>query len=193
MENKKDNGLEDISVKETLKTEENPSSEKAETSKPSAPEAPKEEAPKTKSKEEELSQELSDTKEKMMRVLAEYDNFRKRSQKEKDGIYDRAVAETVSKFIPIVDNMERAVQQECSDQEYAKGISLINDMLSKVLDGLKVEEFGKIGDEFNAEMHSAVMHIDDENLGENVIANVMQKGYKIGDKVIRFAVVTVAN
>lgn len=188
MENKKDenlkgNNLEDLSVEETLQENEEASKE----------EATQEEAPKEKSKEEELSESLAETNDKLMRILAEYDNFRKRSQKEKDSLYDRAVADTVSKFIPIVDNIERATAQECSDPEYAKGVNLIKDMLMTILGDLKVEEFGCEGDEFDASMHNAVMHIDDENLGENVIANVMQKGYKIGDKVIRFAVVTVAN
>ena len=142
---------------------------------------------------DELQKSLNETNDKLLRVLAEYDNFRKRSQKEKASIYPEAVADTVAKFVPIVDNFERALEQSCNDAEYEKGIKLIYDMLLSILNDLGVEEIGTVGEEFDANLHNAVMHIEDENLGENVIANIMQKGYKIGDKVVRFATVTVAN
>lgn len=142
---------------------------------------------------DEIQKSLNETNDKLLRVLAEYDNFRKRSQKEKASIYPEAVADTVAKFIPIVDNFERALEQSCSDTEYEKGIKLIYDMLSNILNDLGVEEIGTVGEEFDANLHNAVMHVEDENLGENTIANIMQKGYKIGDKVVRFATVTVAN
>ncbi|MEG1993860.1 MAG: nucleotide exchange factor GrpE [Oscillospiraceae bacterium] len=142
---------------------------------------------------DELQNSLSETSDKLLRVLAEYDNYRKRSQKEKDSIYPQAVSDTVARFIPIIDNFERALEQSCADAEYEKGIKLIYDMLSSILKDLGVEEIGTVGEEFDANLHNAVMHVDDENLGDNVIASIMQKGYKIGDKVVRFATVTVAN
>lgn len=142
---------------------------------------------------EQLQKSLREKNDKLLRVLAEYDNYRKRSQKEKDGIYPQAVADTVSKFIPIIDNFERALELDCPDTEYEKGIKLIYDMLKSILNDLGVEEVGTVGEEFDANIHNAVMHVDDENLGENVIASIMQKGYKIGDKVVRFATVSVAN
>ena len=187
----KKNNLEDLSVKETLKTGEETEENLAEAEEAPKEQEPQEEAP--LSREEELEASLAESNDKLMRILAEYDNFRKRSQKEKDSIYDRASAETVAKFIPVVDNMERAMAQECKDEEYAKGIKLIMDALMSTLDSLGVKEFGEVGEEFDAERHNAVMHIEDENLGENVVANVLQKGYTLGDRVIRFAVVTVAN
>ena len=128
-----------------------------------------------------------------LRVAAEYDNFRKRTIKEKEASYGNGRADTVAKFLPIYDNLERALNQETADAAYKKGVELTMNELMKIFTGLGVEVFGNVGEEFDPDLHNAVMHIDDENLGENVIAQVFQKGFKVGEKVIRFALVQVAN
>lgn len=140
-----------------------------------------------------LKNELNAQTEKYMRILAEYDNFRKRSQKEKEAIYPRAVGDTVEKFLPIIDNFERAMSCECSDENFKKGMDMIFQSFMNTLKGLNVEIVGEVGETFNPELHNAVMHIEDENYGENQITQVLQKGYKIGDRVVRYAMVQVAN
>ena len=142
---------------------------------------------------EKLQKQISELNDKYMRLIAEYDNYRKRSQKEKDAIYPDAVAATVEKFLPLSDNFERAMSFECKDEEFKKGMVMIENSLSDIFKGLNVESIGEAGEQFDPNMHNAVMHIDDESLGENVITDVFQKGYKIGDKIIRFAMVKVAN
>ena len=128
-----------------------------------------------------------------LRVAAEYDNFRKRTVKEKEASYGNGKADAVAKILPIYDNLERALNQETSDAAYKKGVEMTMNELVKIFTGLGVEIFGNPGDAFDPNLHNAVMHIDDENLGENVIAQVFQKGFKIGDKIVRFAMVQVAN
>lgn len=162
-----------------------------------AEEAAKEEAPKAEAPQEsELEQArkaLAAEHDKYLRLAAEYDNFRKRSIKEKDARYADAKADTVAKFLPVYDNLERALANETSDEAYKKGVELIMTELKKIMTGLGVEEFGEKGDAFDPNAHNAVMHIENEELGENVIAQVFQKGFRMGDKVIRHAVVQVAN
>ena len=128
-----------------------------------------------------------------LRVAAEFDNFRKRTIKEKEASYGNGKADAVAKILPIYDNLERALNQETADAAYKKGVELTMNELLKIFTGLGVEVFGNVGDEFDPNLHNAVMHIDDENLGENVIAQVFQKGFKMGEKVVRFAMVQVAN
>ncbi len=128
-----------------------------------------------------------------LRVAAEFDNFRKRTIKEKEASYGNGKADAVAKILPIYDNLERALNQETADAAYKKGVELTMNELLKIFGNLGVEVFGNPGDEFDPNLHNAVMHIDDENLGENVIAQVFQKGFKIGEKVVRFAMVQVAN
>ena len=128
-----------------------------------------------------------------LRVAAEFDNFRKRTIKEKEASYGNGKADAVAKMLPVYDNLERALNQETSDAAYNKGVEMTMNELTKIFTSLGVEIFGNVGDEFDPNLHNAVMHIDDENLGENVIAQVFQKGFKIGDKVVRFAMVQVAN
>jgi molecular chaperone GrpE len=131
--------------------------------------------------------------DRYLRTLAEYDNFRKRSQREKEAVYPAAVAGTVEKFLPVVDSFERALACECADAEFKKGVEMIYESLCSTLKDLKVEELGAVGEAFDANLHNAVMHVEEEGLGENVISAVLQKGYRIGDRVIRYAMVTVAN
>ena len=128
-----------------------------------------------------------------LRIAAEYDNFRKRTVKEKEASYGNGKADAVAKMLPVYDNLERALNQETSDAAYKKGVEMTMNELVKIFTALGVEIFGNIGDEFDPNLHNAVMHIDSEELGENVIAQVFQKGFKIGDKVVRFAMVQVAN
>ena len=128
-----------------------------------------------------------------LRLAAEYDNFRKRTIKEKDAAYGNGKAGAVEKLLPVYDNLERAVNQPCTDEAYKKGVEMTMTELVNIFTSLGVEIFGNVGDEFDPNIHNAVMHVDNEELGENTISMVFQKGFKIGDKVVRFAMVQVAN
>ena len=128
-----------------------------------------------------------------LRLAAEYDNFRKRTVKEKEASYGNGKADAVEKLLPVYDNLERALNQPTEDAAYKKGVEMTMNELVKIFSGLGVEIFGNPGDAFDPNLHNAVMHIDDENLAENTVSMVFQKGFKLGDKVIRFAMVQVAN
>ncbi len=128
-----------------------------------------------------------------LRLAAEFDNFRKRTVKEKEASYGNGKADAVAKLLPVYDNLERALNQETADAAYKKGVELTMNELVKIFTGLGVEIFGNVGDPFNPNIHNAVMHIESEELEENTISTVFQKGFKIGDKVVRFAMVQVAN
>lgn len=141
-----------------------------------------------------LQEELDSIKEQMLRLTAEYANFRKRSDKEKSETYSYATAKTVEAFLPVFDNLERALSAEQSDYEaLKKGVQMTFDGLVNTLEKLGVKAFGEPGEQFDPNMHNAVMHIEDEELDENVITDVFQKGYKLNDKVIRPAMVKTAN
>lgn len=143
---------------------------------------------------EALEKELAAAKEAHIRTLAEYDNFRKRSAREKEGTWIEAKASCVSELLPMLDNFDRALSVTDSDfDSYKKGVEMIYQGFTETLKKLGVEAFGEEGDSFDPNFHSAVMHVDDENLDENVLAQVFSKGYKIGDKVLRPAMVKVAN
>ncbi len=128
-----------------------------------------------------------------LRLAADYDNFRKRTAKEKEASYGNGKADAVAKLLPIYDNLERALNQETADAAYKKGVEMTMTELVKIFTGLGVEIFGNVGEQFDPELHNAVMHMESEELEENTIAAVFQKGFKIGDKVVRFAMVQVAN
>ena len=128
-----------------------------------------------------------------LRLAAEYDNFRKRTIKEKEASYGNGKADAVAKMLPVYDNLERALNQETSDAAYKKGVEMTMNELVKIFTSLGVEIFGNVGDEFDPNLHNAVMHIENEDMDENSISAVFQKGFKIGDKVVRFAMVQVAN
>ena len=128
-----------------------------------------------------------------LRVAAEFDNFRKRTVKEKEASYGNGKADAVAKMLPVYDNLERALNQETSDAAYKKGVEMTMNELVKIFTSLGVEIFGNVGDEFDPNLHNAVMHIDSDELEENTLSQVFQKGFKIGDKVVRFAMVQVAN
>ena len=152
---------------------------------------------KKSSKEEEkiaaLEKENADLNDKFLRICAEYDNFRRRSQKEKDALYGDIKANTVMQFLPVYDNLERALKQNTEDEAYKKGVEMIMTQFCTTLEKLGVTEIKCLGEKFDPTMHNAVMHVDDEEKGENEIVEVFQKGFKLGDKVIRFAMVKVAN
>ena len=146
--------------------------------------------------EEKIAQELAAEKDRHLRLRAEYDNYRKRTTAEKLQIYDDATARAIKEILPLADSVTQALIQlegkEVPD-EFRKGIELIAQQLKISLEKLKVEPFGEIGDAFDPALHNAVSMTEDENLGENTVAAVYQKGYKIGDKIIRHAMVVVAN
>jgi molecular chaperone GrpE len=128
-----------------------------------------------------------------LRVAAEFDNFRKRTIKEKEASYGNGKADAVAKMLPVYDNLERALQQETADAAYKKGVEMTMTQLTKIFTDLGVEIFGNVGDAFDPNLHNAVMHVEDDTVEENTIVQVFQKGFKIGEKVVRFAMVQVAN
>ena len=137
--------------------------------------------------------ELAAERERYMRLYAEYENFRKRSVRERELIYSDVRGDTVLKFLPIYDNLLRAAEHETADDAYKKGIELIVTQFKDVLDKLGVTEISSVGETFDPEMHNAVMHVDDDEKGENEIVEEFQKGFKLGDRVLRFSMVKVAN
>ena len=144
-------------------------------------------------KSEELEKQLAAANDKYLRICAEYDNFRRRSQKEKDALYGDIKADTVQKFLPVYDNLERALKQGTEDEAYRKGVEMIMTQFNSTLEKLGVTAIESLGQTFDPSLHNAVMHVDDETKGENEIVEVFQQGFKLGDKVIRFAMVKVAN
>lgn len=145
-------------------------------------------------KVKKLEEELAAQKDKYMRLAAEYDNYRKRTANEKLSLYDDATAKAVTELLPVADSVRMALDNLANaDPEIVKGIELISNQLDKSFEKLKIESFGKIGDEFDPNLHNAISKVESEELGENTIAQVFQTGYRIGDKIIRHAMVQVAN
>ena len=128
-----------------------------------------------------------------LRLAADYDNFRKRTIKEKEASYANGKADAIEKLLPVYDNLERALNQPTEDAAYKKGVEMTMTQLVSIFEGLGVEIYGAAGDTFDPNLHNAVMHTEDDTLGENTIAQVFQKGFKMGEKIIRFAMVQVAN
>ena len=133
------------------------------------------------------------SKDQFLRLAAEYDNYRKRTAKEKESLWTDAKADTVQAFLPVYDNLERALKQDTADEAFKKGVEMTMNQLKEVFARLGVTEIEAQGQPFDPNLHNAVMHIEDENLGENTIAQVFQAGFMLGEKVIRFAMVQVAN
>ena len=146
-----------------------------------------------KSESEVLAAGLAELNEKYLRLAAEYDNYRKRTAKEKEGIYANARIDTVTAFLGVHDNLERGIRQYEEDSPHRQGLEMIMKQFDAALESLGVTEIKAEGAEFDPNIHNAVMHVDDENLGENVVAEVFEKGFMLGDKVLRFATVKVAN
>jgi len=151
-------------------------------------------------KEKELNEKLSkvkdeleDIKDRHTRLIAEFDNLKKRSAKEREGLYNSIMSDVISSFLPVIDNLEKAAEAESKDEEYKKGIELVLKQFKDVLSANGVKEIEAVGQPFDPELHEAVSMIQDENLGEKIVASEYRKGYKIGNKVIRHSMVVVAN
>lgn len=140
-----------------------------------------------------LQEELEAQKDAYLRLRAEYDNFRKRTAKERLEIADTVKSNVLTEILGVIDNFERAMSAPCSDDEYKKGINMINDKFYSILKNLGVEEINPEGEEFDPSIANAISQVEDEELGANVVTQVFQKGYRIGDKIVRYAMVSVAN
>ena len=183
MPKKKHENVEETKVKEEQTAAEETSEEKED-------ETVDERDEKIKSLEEELNTQ----KDKYVRLAAEYDNYRKRTANEKLSLYDDATAKAVTELLPVADSMRMALENmKDADPEILKGMELVSNQLAKSFEKLKVESYGNIGDEFDPNIHNAISKVESDELGENTIAQVFQTGYKIGDKIIRHAMVQVAN
>ena len=141
----------------------------------------------------QVDEKLAQAEEKYLRLAAEYDNYRKRTAKEKESAWTNAKAQTVAAFLPVYDNLERALKQQTTDEAYAKGVEMTMKGLQDALSGLGVEQIPALGETFDPNRHNAVMHVEDDAAEENTVVEVFQQGFTCGDKVIRFAMVKVAN
>ncbi|MCH3973016.1 MAG: nucleotide exchange factor GrpE [Oscillospiraceae bacterium] len=185
----------------TEETESPAQPEKAEKTDKQAAKTDKKESRKLKEEVAKLQDELAaakteqeQEKDRLLRTVAEYDNYRKRTEREKTALYADATADTVKEFLSVADNLERALEQEtCSAEDLRKGVEMVQKQMTSALEKLGVESMGAAGEPFDAQLHNAVSHVEDGDLGENVIAEVYQKGYRLGDKVVRHAMVKVAN
>ena len=155
--------------------------------------SPKESESDNESEVEKIKKEYDALNDKFLRTLAEYDNFRKRSQREKDAIYTDAMCDTAAKIIPIIDNFERALEFECTDAEFKKGVEMIHNSLKEVMTSLGISEIDAMGNPFDPNTQNAVMHVEDDSVGEDIVVEVFQKGYTMKGKVLRHAMVKVAN
>lgn len=172
----------------TPEKENEPQTETAEETEAQAAEAGE------KDEMKKLAEELAASKEAHIRTLAEYDNYRKRSTREKLAAYGDAKVDCIKELLPVIDNFERALAAEATDLEsFKKGIEMTYSSFMEIVKKLGVESFGEAGEQFDPNVHNGVMHVEDEALGENVIADVFSKGYKLGDKILRPAMVKVAN
>ena len=181
---------------EELMTEETAEAvEAAEPAEEAAPEQKK--GKKKKSKEAEALEaceaEKKELEDRYLRLMAEYDNYRRRTQKERENVYPDAVANTLKELLPLLDNLQRALDTPCADENYLTGIKMIQTGFEEYLKKMGVETFGKAGEPFDPNLHNAVMHTEDDRVGESTITQVFQKGFKLGEKIVRFAMVQVAN
>lgn len=149
------------------------------------------EQPESESEADKISAELEETKDRLLRTMAEYDNFRKRSAREKDALRADIISNVTSKFLPVMDNLERALGADCSDENYKNGVKMIYDSFMETLSGLGVEEIESDGAVFDPSCHQAVQRVAEGDAESGTVVQTFAKGYKIGDKVIRFAVVAV--
>ena len=144
-------------------------------------------------KEDPIQKQLAQQEDRFLRLAAEYDNYRKRTAKEKEALWNDAKADTAIAFLPVYDNLERALKQPTADEAYKKGVEMTMNQLKEIFTKLGITEIPALGENFDPNLHNAVMHVEDETLGENVVAEVFQAGFQLGEKVIRFAMVKVAN
>ena len=192
-ETKQTSPAEEEEQKQTEAPQEEPKSKKEEKKAKKDKKAEEKAAETPKAPEPDPVQELRGANDRYLRLLAEYDNFRKRSQKEKDNLYGDIKADTVAKFLPVYDNLSRALAQSTEDEAYRKGVEMIMAQFCTTLEKLGVTKIESLGKTFDPKLHNAVMHVEDEAKGGNEIVEVFQDGFLIGDKVIRFAMVKVAN
>ena len=142
---------------------------------------------------EQLRAELATEKDRYLRLAAEYDNYRKRSQREREALYTEVICETISKILPIYDNLARALAAPCTDEAFYKGVEMIMTQFMEVLERLGVSKIPSVGEKFNPDLHDAVMHVEDNSVGESVVVEEFRTGFIMGDKVIRYSTVKVAN
>ena len=152
-----------------------------------------EETPANNAELEQAKAALAAQEDKYLRLAAEYDNYRKRTAKEKESLWTDVKADTAAAFLPVYDNLERAMNQATADEAYKKGVEMTMNQLKEVFKKLGIEEIPALGEQFDPNLHNAVMHIENEELGENVVSQVFQAGFRCGEKVIRFSMVKVAN
>ena len=182
-------------IKEEVKTQPEKAEENSAGKKEDKKAAKKDSKPTEEKKEEQSSpaEELKGANDRYLRLLAEYDNYRKRSQKEKDSLYADIKSDTVAKFLPVYDNLVRALAQSTEDEAYRRGVEMIMTQFNTTLEKLGATRIESLGQKFDPSLHNAVMHVEDEEKGENEIVEVFQEGFMMGEKVIRFAMVKVAN
>ena len=185
---------------EEVKEEQTAAAEESQEETEAAPAETPEEAPKAEEKpaeekkaEKDPAAELAAMNDKYLRLMAEYDNYRKRSQKEKDALYGDIKANTLKTFLPVYDNLVRALAQQTEDEAYKKGVEMIMTQFNSTMEKLGVTPMDCLGQKFDPAFHNAVMHVEDEEKGENEIVEVFQQGFMLGDRVVRFAMVKVAN
>lgn len=152
-----------------------------------------EEAPAEPTREELLEAELNSEHDKFLRLAAEYDNFRKRTQKEREALYTDVKANTVASLLPVYDNLERALAAECTDEAFYKGVEMTMTQLKSIFESIGVSEIPAVGEKFDPNFHNAVMQVEAEGTESGTIVAEFQKGFKLGDKIIRFSMVQVAN
>ena len=190
-EKKNEEVIEETETAQTEEKAETPKEEKKEKARKDKAEKKKED--KAAPQEEKKAEPPQAQSDAYLRLLAEYDNYRKRSQREKDALYADIKADTLLKFLPVYDNLVRALKQPTEDEAARKGIEMIMTQFCTTMEKLGVEKIESLGRTFDPTLHNAVMHVDDETKGENEIVEVFQEGFRLGDKVIRFAMVKVAN
>ena len=178
---------------ETVVTDQAPKAEEAEEKAGDTTQKSEKTEKKTETKEEKKTEPPQGASDAYLRLLAEYDNYRKRSQKEKDNLYADVRADVVTKFLPVYDNLVRALAQATEDEAFRKGVEMIMTQFEQTLEKLGVTKIESLGQTFDPNRHNAVMHVEDSEKGENEIVEVFQEGFRLGDKVIRFAMVKVAN
>ena len=187
---------EETPIEEAVPQQETPEVPAAETNE--TPEAPSTEEvadspSELETKLAETEQSLAEKEKQYQYLAAEYDNFRRRSAKEKTEAYSKAKADAALAFLPVYDNLQRALAAPCGDEAYVKGVEMTMTQLKQVLEKLGITEIEALGQPFDPNLHNAVMHVEDDSVGESTVVEVFQTGFKMGDKVIRFAMVKVAN
>lgn len=198
-ENKNTNPAEEKTEAKTEPAEETAKETKEETAEPKKAEAAEqktESGPKKKESDEleKLRKQMADLNDRYVRLFAEYDNFRKRTANEKTSLYNKALTDAYSDLFPVLDNFERAyASEDTSPEDFKKGMDMIYKQVQEIFQKAGVEPFGEPGETFDPMLHNAVMHVEDPDKGEGEIVAVFQKGYKLGDKVVRHAMVQVAN